>query len=570
MKLRLYPWMFIAGLIVLITACTKMDDNVLAVIDGEEIMMEEFTALNPASRFVDKDKEYVESKVDEFVQKAVFTAEALKTGLGESDDILAKKEKAERRQMLQYVYDRAIVDAVISNEKLQEIYAQTGKEINARHILLQFAGVQRSRSDRNKIDALAIMGQIKNRLSQGETFEALAQEFTDDPTGKDNGGDLGWFGWGKMVGAFQEVAFKLEPGEVSNVVETPFGIHIIKVEAVRELERGTFEEERESLKRQARKDIGPELSQRANQFLDENKVSAGFEILTENVHDFFMVFEKSSFKQGPMDEVMEKLNFGAPLFTLKGKKLGGEWIIKELSNLDDGQKPRFTSENQLLTILDQLVTQTLIIDYGYGKGFQDEDLFASKINDLVERYAYDAFIAKEINAALEPTDDELMAFYEAKKLEKYMDPKKVVVREIFVKDSLFAVDLKKRIDAGELLDALAGRYTERKASKDNRGELPPFQEGRYGLMGKTAFSMDVNEIAGPIKLGNGYSIIKLEDLIPEGPKPYSKVKGRVRTEIMGDLRTNRTAEVYEQVKGQRSVKVNYAAVHKFYAEADKK
>jgi len=89
-------------------------------------------------------------------------------------------------------------------------------------------------------------------------------------------------------------------------------------------------------------------------------------------------------------------------------------------------------------------------------------------------------------------------------------------------------------------------------------------------MGKTAFSMDVNEIAGPIKLGNGYSIIKLEDLIPEGPKPYSKVKGRVRTEIMGDLRTNRTAEVYEQVKGQRSVKVNYAAVHKFYAEADKK
>jgi parvulin-like peptidyl-prolyl isomerase len=566
MKLRFTPWLVIA----LLAACSNLDDNTLAVIDGDNIPLEEFTSVNPATRFADKDSDYIQSKVDEFVQKTVFTKEAIAQGLDQSDDIQEKKSMAERRQMLQYVYNRAIVDAVIDDAKLKEIYDRSGKEINARHILLQFDGVQRARSNRSKIDALAVMGQIKNRLSQGESFEDLAKEYTDDPTGKDSGGDLGWFGWGKMVGPFQEVAFKLEPGEISDVVETAFGIHIIKVEAIREIERGTFEEEREALKNQARKDAGQLLSQKANEFLDEQKAAAGFEILTENVHDFFMIFDKSSFKQGPMDDVMKKIGFGAPLFTLGDEELGSDWIINELSKLDEGQKPRFNSENQLLTILDQLVTQTLIVDYGYAMGYDKEEAFAGRINEMVERYAYDAFIAKEINATLEPTEEELLAFYESNKEAKYMDPKKVQVREIFVKDSLFALDLKKRIDAGEMLDILAGRYTERKATKDKRGELPPFQEGRYGLMGQTAFSMEVGQIAGPIKLGNGYSIIKLEGVLDAGAKPYSKVKGRVRTEIMGDLRANRTAEVYEKVKSQHDVKINYAAALSFYKEANKK
>lgn len=570
MKFRLYPWLILTSLLVVLTACSKMEDDVLAVIDGNKIMLDDFTSVNPAARFADKETKDIDVKVDEFIQKAVFTAEAMDQGLDKSEDIQSKKELAERRQMLQYVYERAIVDAAISDETLKEIYDQTGKEVNARHILIQHTGVQRAETDRSMAEALALMGQVKNRLSNGEAFEDLAKEFTEDPSGKDSGGDLGWFGWGKMVGLFQEEAFRLEPGEVSNVVETPFGFHLIKVEAVREISRGSYEEEKENLKRQARKGMSQELGQKANQFLSEQKTAAGFEVLTGNVHDFYMIFEKSSFKQGTMDEVLEKLGFGAPFFMLNGQEEGSEFIINELAKLDEGQKPRFTSENQLLTILDQLITQVIIVNYGYDQNYNGEPDFSKKISDLVERYAYDAFVAQEVNASLEPTEEELLAFYEKNKAAKYLDPKKVQVREIFVKDSLFALDLKKRIDAGELLDLLAGRYTERKATRDNRGELPPFQEGRYGAMGQKAFNMEVGEIAGPIKLGNGYSIIKLESVLPAGPKGYNKVKGRVRTEITSDLRAQRTKQVFDRIKGQRSVSINYAAAHKFYAEAAKK
>jgi len=567
MKARFTLTLSILGLFLFVFACSNMDNDTLATIDGKSISLEEFTAKNPVARFADKDQDYIDSKVDEFVQKALFSHVALERGFGESENILDKKMKAEKRQLLQQVYTKVVLDPVISDDYIREIYDRSGTELKARHILLQFQGTARSRSDRTKVEALALMGQINNRLSKGESFEELAAEFTDDPSGKTNGGDLGWFGWGKMVGPFQEAAFKLEPGEVSDVVETDFGYHIIKLEAKREVERGDFESEKNALKQQASREKSAELGQKANAFLEEQKQAAGFEVNTEHVHDFFMIYNKSSFKQGPLDEVLRKLNFKAPLFSLNGEELGAEWLIEELKSLDNGQKPRFNSENQLLSILDQMVTQKLIVNYGYANKFDQDEDFSSKMNALVERYAYDAFVAKEVNADLTPSEEELLSFYEANKTDKYMDKKKVQVREIFVKDSLLAVTLKKRIDAGELIERLARRYTERKATKEEGGLLPPFQEGRYGVMGKTAFGMAIGELEGPIKLGNGYSIIKLEKTIPEGPKPYSKVKGRVRTEILSELRAKRTDSLYRELSGEYPVKINYSAAHAFYDDA---
>jgi uncharacterized Zn finger protein (UPF0148 family) len=72
--------------------------------------------------------------------------------------------------------------------------------------------------------------EILKRARGGEDFAKLAKEYSSDPGSKMEGGDLGWFGHGKMVKPFEEAAFALQPGQISDVVESDFGYHIIKVE----------------------------------------------------------------------------------------------------------------------------------------------------------------------------------------------------------------------------------------------------------------------------------------------------------------------------------------------------
>ncbi|MEM7566624.1 MAG: peptidylprolyl isomerase, partial [Pseudomonadota bacterium] len=140
----------------------------------------------------------------------------------------------------------ANLSAEVTDEALRAFYdeqianAPAQQEVRARHILVE-----------TEEEALAVL----ERLESGEEFEALAAELTIDPSGKATGGDLGYFGRGRMVPAFETAAFELEPGAVSAPVQSQFGYHVIKSEDRRDLAPPSFEELegriREALGRQA-------------------------------------------------------------------------------------------------------------------------------------------------------------------------------------------------------------------------------------------------------------------------------------------------------------------------------
>lgn len=104
------------------------------------------------------------------------------------------------------------------------------KRIGARHVLVQWMGSDRAGKSvlRTKEQALVLAQEVLKRARAGEDLGRLAVEYSDEPNAGARGGSLGRFTKGQMVGAFEAVAFKLKVGEISDIVETPFGYHIIQ------------------------------------------------------------------------------------------------------------------------------------------------------------------------------------------------------------------------------------------------------------------------------------------------------------------------------------------------------
>jgi peptidyl-prolyl cis-trans isomerase C len=100
-------------------------------------------------------------------------------------------------------------------------------QVRASHILLMYAGSERSTATRTQQEAARQIAELKTQLDAGADFEALARQYSDCPSGK-QGGDLGTFGRGQMVGPFEDAAFSLPIGATSAVVETVFGYHIVR------------------------------------------------------------------------------------------------------------------------------------------------------------------------------------------------------------------------------------------------------------------------------------------------------------------------------------------------------
>jgi peptidyl-prolyl cis-trans isomerase D len=121
------------------------------------------------------------------------------------------------------------------------------EQVHARHILFKLAKdapPEQVEATQKKAEA------TRQRLAAGADFAALARELSDDPGSKEKGGDLGFFQRGQMVPAFEQAAFSLEPGKISEPLRTDFGVHILKVEERRPAEDHTYEEVREQLARE--------------------------------------------------------------------------------------------------------------------------------------------------------------------------------------------------------------------------------------------------------------------------------------------------------------------------------
>ncbi len=192
---------------------------------------------------------YVQLNAADFENKVEIKEDELATWFTTNKENYRSEPKI-RLNYLVFNQSEDMEQAQANEEEIQTLYEsrkdsyQQPEQRHARHILLKTA----------EGDSEAVRAEQKKKAEEvlqlarkeGSDFSALAQEHSEGPT-KERGGDLGFFPNGRMVPTFDKAVFSLQPGEISEVVETQFGYHIIKLEEIRPASVRTFEQVKDNL-----------------------------------------------------------------------------------------------------------------------------------------------------------------------------------------------------------------------------------------------------------------------------------------------------------------------------------
>jgi peptidyl-prolyl cis-trans isomerase SurA len=388
-------------------------------------------------------------------------------------------------------------------------------QIRASHILVSFNGPN------GQVDtayARARIDTVMQKLKAGADFAELAKEYSDDSGSAKNGGDLGFFGRRMMVKEFDETAFNLKPGEISDVIRTNFGYHIIKLTDQKPYP--TFEQDKEELEK----------------IFKQTRYQAEYDSLVDNLKDKygFHLNEKvlaevlknaDSVRVGSQIRNYDELK-SQPLVTYnKVDTIKVQTAIERL-NSDRQFMNRLIDSNILNSAINQVVGDSLL-----GVAALDLDKTDPEFAALMDDYRNGIYVFKlqddEVWSKIGADSSKLYNYYQKTK-DNYVWPDRINFSEIFSKsDSLIHVyysELQNGVD----FESLASKYTEHNNMKP--------KAGNYGLVAvdSSPLASKANELLSepgtysePFPFSGGFAIVKLIEKDPSHPKTFEEAKAEV-------------------------------------------
>ncbi|MBW3630227.1 MAG: peptidylprolyl isomerase [Gemmatimonadetes bacterium] len=243
-----FPFMLLATAALITAGGCGLSDamsahtDVVARAGGKEFRVADAVELLSLNPQIPAEPQVVRALADLWVDYMLLATAVAEDSTLASVNLDGFTQTAREQALVMKLRDQVIrADTVFSDAQLTQRWASEGPgaEIRAAHILLRIPA-EATPAQRDSVQKLA--ESIRQRAAGGEEFGALARQYSADPSAA-QGGDLGFFGRGRMVAPFEEAAFKLQPGQVSPVIESPFGLHVIRLTERRQTEMGDQREQ---------------------------------------------------------------------------------------------------------------------------------------------------------------------------------------------------------------------------------------------------------------------------------------------------------------------------------------
>lgn len=218
--------MFIAIALLATTTTQAQDDPVLFTVDGKEVRVSEFNYIynKTNGEKADYSDKSLREYLDLYINFKLQVAEGIDIGLSEKPAVKREQDQYKRQLASTYLTDREITEKLV-----KEAYERSNEDRKISHILV---AVDKDADPKVQREAFERAKRIKSELTD-QNFAALAQQYSDDQYSKKNGGELGYFTALQLPYALETGMYETKKGELSEIVKTPYGYHIVRVDDVR-------------------------------------------------------------------------------------------------------------------------------------------------------------------------------------------------------------------------------------------------------------------------------------------------------------------------------------------------
>ncbi len=552
---------------VLLGGCGKSSSDVVAKVGDTKITTDDFNYIAPAPQqtFATAQDEFDNRRaaLDTVINTRLLVQAAYEKKLDQQEEvarvILANKDKF----LLDVLYQKEVIEkATVSDAEIRDFYNHLNNQVRVSHILA-------STEDSARM--------IFDRVKGGENFEQLAYDLSKDPSAKRNRGDMGYFLWGAMVDEFQDVAFKMEVGEVSPPVKTRFGYHIIKlVDKKPNDQLAEFDKMKENIKGQLITRKRYQLTEAY--FVDIRK---RYPITVDSSTCQYVLHKRENLYPPQLLAAMPKSDFDDEQLDRNEKDLviatwGETGQVTLFDYLTSSRqfpvqmKPDLDDYDSVAAIIFELKKPEILAYQAAKEGIENDPEFKRKMQIFKELSMADIMRNDSMFVPQPPTEENIRAYYDAHP-EEYSIPARAHVYEILLSDEMLATKLTKEISSIKDFQEKAMDLTERPGKRTSNGELGWVERTWFPEIFDAAWKTSVGAIGGPVATQGKYSIFYVADKMEAQMKDYIAVKREIASKIsadkkkelytqwLADRRAKTDVEVYEDALWSTIDKNKYAA-----------
>ncbi len=510
--------------------------------------------------------------VDDLVNDKLMLIDAYQSGFEHDSVVVARLDNYEQGQVYSHVVEEEVIDKIIPESKIKKRYRLLSKEWHVQHILLP--------ASNDSLRTIQTLTELRSRILRGADFGELAREFSKDNKSAGKGGDLGFIQYDpkKQDDQFLQAMIHLAPGQVSDIVQTKQGFHLIKLIQVRDVDLPPYAQHRDRVKNDLIRENVALLDSAFYEFRTEIYAKYDAEQISENVDSLVTLIksvedankeDKINFQRDPQ-QFREKLTKEQIHFQL-ARFTGGAYTFDDMidtyTQISPMRRPLLNNLPEIEKFLNRNVPRKLMIRYGYEHGIDKTREMKELVQKERERQMISRIRRVKIDQNTEPSEEELLAVYNENP-HQYEVGAEVKVQEIVVSDEEMARQVYEKAKSGDDFDALAREFNERLQTREADGVLGYLRQRDYGMVSREAVKMKSGEISEPIKSNGRYSIIKILDRKSGALEPFEDVRLQIRRVKRIEQRDKLTADWIASLKDSYPVAIYEDVLKKEFEIAD--